>query len=82
MSVRQAEYGRFMTYGLRTRETREALPPRREPYWTDIVRGVALGYRRGARGGTWHVRWRDSGKRYQSLGMAEDGSGHGLSYGN
>jgi hypothetical protein len=71
-----------MTYDLRTPETREALAPRREPYWTNIVRGVALGYRRGARGGTWHVRWRDSdsNKRYLNLGAAEDGGGHGLSY--
>jgi len=56
-----------MTYDLRTPEIRAALAARREPYWTTIVTGVSLGYRRGARGGTWCVRWPDvdSAKRYK-----------------
>jgi hypothetical protein len=50
------------------------LARRREPYWTVLVPGGALGYRRGARGGTWIARWRDqAGKqRYRALGPADD----------
>jgi integrase len=47
---------------------------RREPYWTVISEGCALGYRRGAKGGTWIGRFRDEeGKQHhQSLGAADD----------
>jgi hypothetical protein len=36
-----------------TRSARTKLPVRGEPYWTVISEGCALGYRRGAKGGTW-----------------------------
>ena len=35
-----------------TRSARARLPGRREPYWTVLSQGCALGYRRGAKGGT------------------------------
>jgi hypothetical protein len=38
-----------------TRSARARLPGRREPYRTVISMGCALGYRRGAKGGTWIV---------------------------
>jgi hypothetical protein len=55
-----------------TRSARLALPVRREPYWTVISAGSAIGYRRGP--GTWIARLRDDdGKqRYEALGAADD----------
>jgi integrase len=57
-----------------TRSARSKLPQRREPYWTVISAGCAIGYRRGALGGTWIARHRaDDGKQhYESLGAADD----------
>jgi hypothetical protein len=36
-----------------SRSARSKLAERREPYWTVISEGCALGYRHGAKGGTW-----------------------------
>jgi hypothetical protein len=57
-----------------TRTARARLRPRREPYWTVIAAGCALGYRRGAKGGTWVARFRDEGGRqhYDAMGAADD----------
>jgi integrase len=57
-----------------TRSARARLPTRREPYWTVISEGCALGYRRGAKGGTWIGRFRDENGRqhYDALGAADD----------
>jgi integrase len=57
-----------------SRSARARLPARREPYWTVISAGCALGYRRGASGGTWVARLRDeTGKQhYEALGAADD----------
>jgi integrase len=57
-----------------TRSARARLPARREPYWTVISEGCALGYRRGAKGGTWIGRFRDEEGRqhYEALGAADD----------
>jgi hypothetical protein len=42
-----------------TRSSRARLSARREPYWTVISQGCALGYRRGEKGGTWIAKFRD-----------------------
>jgi integrase len=57
-----------------TRSARVKLAARREPYWTVISEGCALGYRRGAKGGTWIAKFRDpDGKRHlEALGAADD----------
>jgi integrase len=57
-----------------TRSARTKLAERREPYWTVISAGNALGYRRGAKGGTWIAKFRDGdGKRHlEALGAADD----------
>lgn len=57
-----------------TRSARAKLAERREPYWTPISAGCAVGYRRGAKGGTWVARMRDEfGKQhYDALGAADD----------
>jgi hypothetical protein len=59
---------------LDTRSARTRLKLRREPYWTVVSEGCALGYRRGAKGGTWIGRFRDeAGKQhYEALGAADD----------
>src|SRR5690242_12424324 len=59
---------------LTTRSARTRLRSRREPYWTVISEGCAIGYRRGANGGTWIAKYRDdSGRRhYEALGAADD----------
>ena len=43
-------------------------------YWTVLSAGCALGYRRGAKGGTWIAKFRDAdGKRHlEALGAADD----------
>jgi integrase len=59
---------------LDTRSARSRLTARREPYWTVISGGCALGYRRGANGGTWIGRFRDDKGRqhYEALGASDD----------
>lgn len=57
-----------------TRSSRSKLAARREPYWTVISSGCAIGYRKGAKGGTWIARLRDDGgkQHYKALGAADD----------
>ncbi len=59
---------------LDSRSARVKLAYKREPYWTVISRGCAIGYRKGSKGGTWIARFRDdAGKQhYLSLGAADD----------
>jgi len=59
---------------LDTRSARVKLAQRRDPYWTVISKGCAIGYRRGAKGGTWIARMRDDeGKQhFDALGGADD----------
>src|SRR6516225_5431771 len=57
-----------------TRTARLRLSVRREPYWTVVSAGCALGYRRGAKGGTWIAKFRDEGgnRHLEALGAADD----------
>ena len=50
------------------------LPERREPHWRSISEGLAIGYRKGAKGGTWIARHYtpEIGRRFNSLGTADD----------
>src|SRR5271165_6590945 len=61
---------------LDTPTARSALKVRREPYWTIVSAGCAVGYRRLAVGrGTWIAKFRDpaTGQRaYEALGAADD----------
>jgi integrase len=59
---------------LDTRGSRKRLRVRREPYWRSLSEGLAIGFRRGARGGTWIARHysREHGRRFQALGTADD----------
>ena len=66
-----------------TASARAKFRARREPYWVPIVRGCALGYRKGKTGGTWIARMRgDEGRQtYAALGIADDlNDGSGLAY--
>ena len=61
-----------------TRSSRSKLDERREPYWTVVSAGCAIGYRKGRKGGTWIARLRgDDGKQhYDALGAADDARDH------
>jgi integrase len=50
------------------------LKQRREPYWRSISEGLAIGYRRGTKGGTWIARHysAEHGRRFQSIGTVDD----------
>jgi hypothetical protein len=57
-----------------TRSARAKLPARREPHWIMLSQGCALGYHKGAKGGTWIARFRDDDGRqhYEAIGAADD----------
>jgi integrase len=57
-----------------TRNARLRLTARREPYWRAISQGLAIGYRKGKKGGTWIARHyaRAQGRRFSPLGAADD----------
>jgi integrase len=59
---------------LDTRAARLRLKIRREPYWRSISEGAAIGYRKGAKGGTWIGKHYDAetGRRYRALGTVDD----------
>ncbi len=59
---------------LDTRAARLRLRKRREPYWRSISEGLAVGYRKGVKGGTWIARHysTEHGRRYHSTGTADD----------
>jgi integrase len=59
---------------LDTRAARLRLKQRREPYWRSISEGLAIGYRRGTKGGTWIARHysAEHGRRFRSIGTADD----------
>ena len=60
---------------LESRTSRSKLPSRNAPYWCVLSPSVALGYRKGARGGAWLARLHDdeTGRRLQEkIGKADD----------
>lgn len=59
---------------LESRTARLKLKVRHEPYWRSIDEGMHLGYRKGARKGSWLARLRSEGGGYLKtvLGMADD----------
>src|SRR4051794_18624534 len=59
---------------LTTRNARMKLPMRREPHRRTLSEGLAVGYRKGARGGTWIARHYspEAGRRFRALGTADD----------
>jgi integrase len=73
---------------LDTRNARSKLKARKEPYWRSLSEGLALGYYKGAKGGTWIARHycAEHGRRFEPLGTADDVAdadrGHVLSFGD
>ncbi|GAB2922476.1 hypothetical protein GCM10027093_71920 [Paraburkholderia jirisanensis] len=59
---------------LATSAARDALLPRRKPYWHPIDKGLHIGYYKGARSSTWHARFFVGAGRYEEtrLGTADD----------
>ncbi|MCE1239525.1 MAG: tyrosine-type recombinase/integrase [Azonexaceae bacterium] len=63
-----------MANAIDTKTKRDALTPRREPYWERLQKGAAIGYRKISDvDGRWVGRWRDDeGKQhYRALGNFE-----------
>ena len=61
-----------MANALDSKTKRDKLAPRREPYWSPLQKGAAVGFRKLETGdGTWIARWRDDeGKqKYRALGF-------------
>jgi integrase len=59
---------------LDTRAARLRLRKRREPYWRSISEGLAIGYRKGVKGGTWIGKHysAEHGRRFCAVGTADD----------
>ena len=59
---------------LDTRAARLRLRKRREPFWRSISEGLAVGYRKGVKGGTWIARHysTEHGRRFHSIATADD----------
>src|SRR5580704_11367649 len=59
---------------LDTRSARARLKQRREPYWASMSGGLALGYRKGATGGTWIAKRysAEHGRKLHAIGTADD----------
>ena len=58
---------------IETRESRRRLKPRKEPYWRTVHKGLAIGYYRGVRTGSWNVRRIIDGRKvYQRIATADD----------
>ena len=63
-----------MSNAIDSKTKRDKLTPRREPYWSPLQKGAAVGFRKLETGdGTWIARWRDDeGKqKYRALGNLE-----------
>ncbi len=63
-----------MSNAIDSKTKRDKLTPRREPYWSPLQKGAAVGFRKLENGtGTWIARWRDDeGKqKYRALGEFE-----------
>lgn len=64
-----------MSNAIDSKTKRDRLAARREPYWSVLQKGAAIGYRKLENGnGTWIARWRDEdGKqKYRALGERDD----------
>lgn len=58
---------------LESRSARAKLKTRHAPYWQTIHKGMAIGYRKGTRGGVWMARYLIDGEhRKRTLGTADD----------
>jgi integrase len=59
---------------IKTRNARAMLKQRSEPYWCNVSKGLAVGYFKGATGGTWIARHFSvgTGRRKASIGVADD----------
>src|SRR5439155_1950507 len=58
---------------LETPEARRRLKKQNEPYWLPIDTALAVGYRKGTKGGTWHLRRRSASKYLREvIGIAND----------
>jgi hypothetical protein len=59
---------------LETRAARERLKPRGKPYYKALDPGLHLGYRKGAAGGKWVIRWYvgEGAYKVETIAVADD----------
>ena len=72
-----------MRKNLTTREGRRRLKRQTGVHWSQVHRGLILGWRRDTTAvGTWYVRWLGEDKKYHQnrLGVADDDPKAGMSY--
>jgi len=66
----------FTLSKLRTRTSRRSIPAAEKPQacYATLSKGLALGYRKGFKGGTWIARRHEGGTKYsfEALGIADD----------
>jgi integrase len=61
------------SFKLNSKAAREELKPRHPQYWSEIDRGIHLGYRKSTTGGTWYVRRFTNGKYIvKRIGLTDD----------
>ena len=57
-------------HNLKVKDSRRRLKPRREPYWMDLGKGCAIGFRRGP--DSWIARWHNpADKKHHYLALKE-----------
>lgn len=59
--------------GITSKSARSRLTPRREPYWSRVVKGGYVGYRKSQHGGTWVARWRTADGKQLTHALNIDG---------
>jgi len=61
------------SFKLNSKAAREQLKPRHPQYWSEIDRGVHLGYRKSTTGGMWYVRRFTEGRYIvKRIGLTDD----------
>ncbi|MGA3064897.1 MAG: site-specific integrase, partial [Methylocystis sp.] len=65
--------GKVKVIKIDTREARAKLVARGQPYYVEVLSGLHLGYRKGARRGVWvSRRWLGGGYGVETIGVADD----------
>jgi hypothetical protein len=65
--------GKVKAIKIDTREARAKLEARGQPYYSEVLAGLSLGYRKGARRGVWVTRrWLGEGYVVTNIGIADD----------
>ena len=61
-----------MANKITSKSARDRLAPRREPYWSRVVKGGYVGFRKSRYGGTWVARWRTADNKQLTQALQID----------